>query len=62
MDVLEHTKIVVELSDKIAEVNRRILERSKSGEPDNSEDRRRLDELMHLLDATCGDDGWAKAA
>jgi len=52
MDILEHSRMVAELSDKIAEVNRRILARARAGEPTDLNDNELLEELTKLMDET----------
>lgn len=63
MDILEHSRMVAELSDKIAEVNRRILDKTKRGEPADPADRLLLDQLTQQMKASSADeDEMAKAA
>ena len=48
-DPIESTRRMIDLSDEIAALNRRILERSKSGSPEDVADRERLAMLTEEL-------------
>ena len=48
-ECLARTGRVIELSDEIAIINRRILERAKSGEPRDEKDHENLAGLMQEL-------------
>jgi len=47
----DSTQRVIQLSDEIAAIHRRIMERSKSGSPEDAADRERLAVLMEELGA-----------
>lgn len=49
MDPFESTRRVIELSDEIAAIQKRMLERSRSGSPEDYVDRERLTLLMGEL-------------
>jgi hypothetical protein len=49
LDPIERTRRVIEISDEIAAINKRILERSKSGSPEDLADRERLTMLTEEL-------------
>lgn len=51
LDPLESTKRMIDLSDEIAALHKRIKDRSKSGMPEDIADRARLDSLMEELRA-----------
>jgi len=50
-DPIQSTRRVIELSDEIAAIHKRIMERSKSGSPEDAADRERLAILMEELGA-----------
>ena len=53
----ESTKRMIELSDEIAAIHKRMVDRSKFGSPEDAADRERLARLMEELRAKPGMNG-----
>ena len=50
MDILEYSRMIAELSDKIAEVNRRKRDRARLGERPDPDDKVLLADLLGQLE------------